>query len=242
MVAGLGVLTPRFSSLDSLGNHREMRFLFRKALTTASILSFFGVAGAVVAVRPFVRLWVGPGFSGSAAPFWVLACGYAFAMAQNPGISAMYALKKHHYFARVSLVEALANVALSIALVGRLGIVGVAIGTTVPMLVVKIVIQPIYTAKILGISLRAYWTPLVPFAAVGGVAVAAGMMLAHRMADSSLWVQLAVPLAGACLVLVVGLFAAWLLRRRMNLVFPLEPMPPEPHPDTGCSEGDAPAC
>jgi hypothetical protein len=39
-----------------------------------------------------------------------------------------------------------------------LGIIGVALGTTVPMLGVRLLLQPRYTCKVMGIEPREYWS------------------------------------------------------------------------------------
>jgi len=56
-----------------------------------------------------------------------------------------------------TLGEGIANLALSIYLAPRLGLIGVALGTTIPMLVTKLVIQPWYTLRIIGIPVKDYF-------------------------------------------------------------------------------------
>jgi O-antigen/teichoic acid export membrane protein len=93
---------------------------------------------------------------------WILTACYSIALAQNPGISLVYALKKHYLFAGASLLEGTLNLALSIYLAPKYGIVGVAIGTAIPMLLIKILVQPIYISRIIKISLTQYWGKIMP--------------------------------------------------------------------------------
>jgi len=166
------VLTPRFSSLDGEGEGNHLRQLFMKSVSVASYLSFAIGSLIIIFGKQFITLWVGKDFVGAAPVLWVLAVAYSIALAQTPGVSLVYAKKKHYLFAAVSIIEGIANVILSIYLAPRYGILGVAIGTAVPMLVIKVFVQPIYISRIIGISFIRYWGKLVlPLGLAIGVVV-----------------------------------------------------------------------
>lgn len=156
------ILTPRFAFIDGQGKRGQLQQLFLKSLSVAAFLSF-GVGTLIIILgRRFIVLWVGTDFLDAVPVLWVLAVTYSIALAQTSGISLVYALKKHHFFAGASVVEGVANVALSIYLAPRYGILGVAIGTAVPMLIIKLFVQPVYVSRIIGISLIRYWGQLAP--------------------------------------------------------------------------------
>jgi O-antigen/teichoic acid export membrane protein len=73
----------------------------------------------------------------------------------------MYALKKHHYYAITTIIEAVSNVVLSILLAPKYGIIGVALGTAIPMLIVKVFVMPVYMSRIVGINILTYLKPFV---------------------------------------------------------------------------------
>jgi O-antigen/teichoic acid export membrane protein len=167
------VFTPRFAALDGEGKTEQLRQLFLESLFITSFLSF-GVAVLFIALgRHFIFLWVGEDFADSAPVLYILSAAYGLALSQNTGISLLYALKKHSYFAGASVIEGIANLALSIYLAPRYGIVGVAIGTAAPMLAIKLFLQPIYVSRIVGVSIITYWRQLTPafMLAVGAVAL-----------------------------------------------------------------------
>lgn len=156
------VLTPRFAFMDGNGERGQLQQLFLNSLSTAAFLSF-GVGTLIIVFgKQFIVLWLGTDFLDAVPVLWVLAAAYSLALAQTSGISLMFALKKHKLLAAITIVEGIANVALSIQLAPRYGILGVAIGTAVPMLVIKVFFQPIYVSRIIGISLRRYWCQLAP--------------------------------------------------------------------------------
>jgi len=164
------IFTPRYSALDGKGQRNRLRKLFLRSLSISAFLSFCVGTLIIILGHQFILLWVGKEYLDAVPVLRILAVAYAIALAQAPGISLVYALKKHYIFAAVSLVEAVANLVLSIYLAPRYGILGVAIGTAVPMLIIKLFVQPIYVSRIIGISLIKYWRQLLlPFGLAIGV-------------------------------------------------------------------------
>jgi len=156
IASATGVLGPRFASLEGRGDHAEIIQLLLRSLRIAALLSF-GMAFFAIAFGPrFILLWAGEPYGAAVPVLVIISIAYASALSQNPSLGLMYALNKHHYYAFYTLIEALANVGLSILLVRHYGIIGVALGTAVPMLIVKCVIMPIYVSRIANVPLRAY--------------------------------------------------------------------------------------
>lgn len=166
ITTGTGVLTPRFAALEGKGDREQLQQLLAKALAISSFLSFGACMAAIVFGKQFILWWVGGEFAGAVPILWILATGSAFALAQSPSIAFMYAVNKHHFYAIATILEAIANLSLSIILAYRYGIVGVALGTLIPMLIVKIVVMPLYVSRIAGMTFRQYLMPMLPPAAV----------------------------------------------------------------------------
>jgi peptidoglycan biosynthesis protein MviN/MurJ (putative lipid II flippase) len=73
----------------------------------------------------------------------------------------MYAVNKHYYYAIAIIIEAVANLLLSIILVFRCGILGVALGTLIPMLIIRVCVMPLYVSRVAGLDLREYLRPML---------------------------------------------------------------------------------
>ena len=201
------VFTPRFASIDAQGKRDQLQQLFLKSLSVAAFLSF-GVGTLIIIFgRQFIVLWVGADFLDAVPVLLVLAVSYSMALAQTPGISLVYALKKHYLFAAASVVEGIANVALSIYLAPRYGILGVAIGTAAPMLILKLFVQPIYVSRIIGISLPRYWCQLAPALCLAIGVVTVGQYIPQVIFLDNGYISLAVSGVPyiAAFVLVYGL-------------------------------------
>ncbi len=162
VISGMGVLTPRFASLHGSDDLEEIRILFIRSLRISAFLAFGCCMGAIIFGGQFIILWVGKDFTESIPVLWILSVPFAFALSQNPGIGLMYALKKHYWYASITIIEAIANLIISIILVSKYGILGVALGTAIPMIIIKLFIQPIYVSKIINISVLDYVKSIIP--------------------------------------------------------------------------------
>ena len=179
VTAGLGVLTPRFASLAGQGTD-GLRDLFVRSLSISAALGFGAGMLMVCFGGPFVRLWVGDTFRDAIPVLWILGTSYAVALAQAPGISVMYALNRHGLYALTNTLEGVANVVLSLALVSRYGIVGVVLGTAVPQLLHKGLVQPVYVSRLVGAPLGRYVLACVP-GLVAGAAIVGGVVVSGVM-------------------------------------------------------------
>jgi O-antigen/teichoic acid export membrane protein len=107
----------------------------------------------------FIGLWMGPQYGETSGNILRILLFSAIAINGNRvGGNIILGLGKHKPFALWQSCEAIANLALSIYLVRKIGITGVAWGTVLPSLVSQIVLWPRYLSKILGLTVwRYFW-------------------------------------------------------------------------------------
>jgi len=208
ITAGMGVLTPRFAALDGAKEHGRLKSLFLRSLSISALLAFAMCALGIIFGDRFITLWVGKEFSEATPVLWVLCGSYAFALAQNPAIGAMYALNKHYFFGIATLIEGLTGVILGVMLASKYGILGVAIGLAIPMLVIRILVMPIYVSRIVGVGILEYLRPLAAPSALGGIMVAVWWTFdPFRFLDRYALVGLGICGAAAGLIFVVTVLA-----------------------------------
>jgi O-antigen/teichoic acid export membrane protein len=147
------VLLPHLMSLKTLGQEAEVGAEYLRSVRTASFVAAFLNVNLLFLGTSFLRRWVGPSFAGSATP--VLACLTAAGFLQSIATQTQWpfcmTLRLVRFPVAVLLVEALANLLLSIVLARPLGIVGVAIGTAVPALLCTTLFVPRYVSRHLGL-------------------------------------------------------------------------------------------
>ena len=125
--------------------------------------------------KTFIGLWMGPKYSDiSGTVLQILIISQLFAIANGTATSIMMAIDKHKPVAKWGVIEAVANLGLTVVLVKTIGFYGVAWGTTIAMTFVHVVFYPKYVSEVLDITVRRYlwegWTKItlcsIPFAVV----------------------------------------------------------------------------
>jgi O-antigen/teichoic acid export membrane protein len=167
--------SPVASSLEGAGDHRRIQSLL---LTTTGVSMMILLPIALTFVlrgETFIRLWMGPAYAGpSGGVLAILALPLMLHGAAHGTGGIMLAIGRHKPMVPAMLVEAAANLAISIALVRTMGIAGVAWGTAVPSLVAGVAFWPVYVHRATGVPLRRFLAAawLRPALAVAPFAVA----------------------------------------------------------------------
>lgn len=168
------VFNPLASHLHTLRQGEEMRRALLLGVAINVIVTLPVAAAFILLGDQFIALWMGKEFARpSGEVLAVLGGAAALSAPQYIVSSVLYGISRHRTIAMLRVVEAAANLALSIALVKWVGLVGVALGTAVPSAVIVVGVLPLIVCPMLGLDLvdyydRAYLRPLmavVPFAA-----------------------------------------------------------------------------
>jgi O-antigen/teichoic acid export membrane protein len=174
------VLTPTAAEMDARGDLPGLRALFERGTTLCLALAIPVLATFLLDRGIFVRLWVGPSFGASAPILRVLALGQLAALPQLAAGVILYGMNRHMRNAVIAVAEALANLALSIVLVRAIGLIGVAWGTTIPLLVTQTIVLPRYVCSLLRMSPWGLFARCYLPAAGAGVVYAAAFRGAIR--------------------------------------------------------------
>jgi len=138
---------PRMSEVEGRGNQTELRETFLRGTKIATLFSVFVSSLLFLDGKALLGLWVGARFIKDYGLLMTLTLGYGVAMAQRPSTQLAYAQGRHRILGLWMLGEGIVNVLLSIYWARRYGLIGVALGTTVPMLVTGLIFQPWYVLR-----------------------------------------------------------------------------------------------
>ena len=133
---------------------------------------------------------------------WILSVPWLFGAGVSVIASAILGIGEHKRVVPAALAEGLGNLALSIALVKPMGVIGVAWGTAIPNLAASTLFWPWYTRRTLGIPIRDYARSvlLVPAAATLPFSICNyfvdRLWLAHSLSFFFLQVAIILPVAG----------------------------------------------
>lgn len=168
-----------------------------------------GLTVCMIAYGPaLIRAWMGAAFDGSVGPLFVLATLGVFIVAQGPTGNILLGAGRHRLVGIVAIVDVLANLALSLYLVRRVGITGAALGTAIPYIILNMGVLVPAACRLVGVPLTSLLRAAVAPAAVAG-AVAALSTLALRFAPRP--ESLTMVVAYSSLVGLAYLGAYWFL-------------------------------
>lgn len=161
------------SRLHARGLQKELRELFLNATKYSLIIMLPFLICAIFLAKSFLRTWVGIRFESSYTVVIALAFGITIVNLQATATQIILSMQKHRTLAWVLSIEALCNIGLSIYLLRRFGIIGVALGTTIPTAFTAFFYTLPKAAKHLELSyiavFKALWKPLA--AAIGAIPV-----------------------------------------------------------------------
>jgi O-antigen/teichoic acid export membrane protein len=155
------LMTPRVSVLTSIGSDRvgeEIRAVAKMAtLVSAPVALTFLLRG-----ESFITLWMGPAYGPlSGEVLRILAIVVWLDASRSVAIHSLTGMAKQRAIIPGVVIEAACNLALSIVLVQRLGIVGVALGTLIPNMVVSLGYIPRRLAREARVPVGAYYRDAV---------------------------------------------------------------------------------
>lgn len=151
------LMTTRVSVMVAKGIQHEVKQLTMKATRSATAVVLPIAVTFLIRGGTFIRLWMGPGYvEQSGRILSILALGLIFFAADQVSTSTMLGMNKHKPVVLAVLAEAICNLAISVALAPRMGIFGVAWGTTLPSLAVSLLFWPWYLNRVLNIPIRHY--------------------------------------------------------------------------------------
>jgi O-antigen/teichoic acid export membrane protein len=160
-------LTATFSSLEAAGEHDRLRSTFLVGSRAAWYAALPIQIGLFFLGPTFLRLWIGSAYAEAGTPVLLaLASVLSLTIAQSVASRVLYGTGRLRAFAVATLGDGVANLALSLLLVGPLGILGVALGTAIPHAAFCLGIV-VYVCRIVDATLKAYLRQLVgPLVAV----------------------------------------------------------------------------
>ena len=150
------IMTPSFT-MDFA--RKDMKSLQMKVLLITKInavLAFFGCGIVIILGKPFIIRWMGIEYVDSYPVLVALIIATTVGIVVNPLDNVLYAINRHRFLAILNMIEAILNLILSLILIYKFGILGVAIATCIPLLIARFFLIPIYTCKKINLSLNLY--------------------------------------------------------------------------------------
>jgi O-antigen/teichoic acid export membrane protein len=148
-------LLPVISSQDAVGDVEKNQRLYVTGTRYILIITLPVIYVLMTVGHDFIAIWMGAQYgTQSKAVLRFLLIGYVFAFPQWVAYSVLGGTSNHRFLAYVLTAEAIINLGLSIMLSSVYGIEGVAIGTSLPLMLINLFVIAPYACHLLGLP---YW-------------------------------------------------------------------------------------
>ena len=211
------VFLPRAGELQETARHSELRSLVSKGMGVAFLLSAGFFIGAWYFGGLLIEAWMPKPYPQSHMIFAILVGAQMIALPVSILHMVLVGMGEVRVPSLLRLSAAIVNLILSLILVRSLGIVGVALGTLIPILLLDLCALLPYGARRIGMPLRSLLNEVVgkqlpPLAALLGYShFVGGLPLRPE------WSVLILVTAGGGCVLGLVWGAQWLLTRRRSM-------------------------
>lgn len=163
--------------LDGAQRHDESRNFFMRGTKLTATFALLGGVLLISNGKLLLQVWLGRDLLVAYPVLVTLTVAYVSDLGQGPSINLLRSRGRHRPLALWTLAEGAANLALSIYLSRRYGILGVALGTAVPMLITKLVVQPWYVLRIAEVRVTDYVASITVPLFVASVCVAVSELI-----------------------------------------------------------------
>lgn len=148
----LSLLLPLAASMHAGNDRARIRSLY--IISTRLALAMFMPIGLslVVLAKPILTLWVGEAYSAHSHLVFILVLAGLIDVSLWPGGLIAQGMARHKPVALFALATGFSNLAISIVLIQRLGLTGVALGTLIPTTAFCLLFVTPYYLRILDVS------------------------------------------------------------------------------------------
>ena len=151
-------LLPVIVDSATLGNIDRLRRVLLQGTRISLAMVLPVTAGLALLAKPLVLVWVGPSFSQSIVIIQLLAAVVVCRVGSSTARRLLQGAGDHELLAYTNVVGAVTNILLSVVLAQRLGLVGVALGTLIPLAVASVFIVMPAACRRAGVSIREVFT------------------------------------------------------------------------------------
>jgi len=168
------IFTPMSSQFHATGNQEQLRRVLIAGNRACALVVFPLAVVLIIVGHSIIEVWVGAKYIASYSVLVLLMVPKALYLAQSASTRILLGMGRHQVLAWVLLLEGVVNVLLSILLLPRFGMIGIALGTAIPLSCTGLFFLPRHTSRKVGVPLgqflkSAYLQPLrlcVPLAVV----------------------------------------------------------------------------
>ncbi len=186
----------RFHTKNDLAGLRRIYILGTRI---GLLMGFSLCIGYVFFGRSFIHLWMGENYYiSSATILFVLTLPQFASMPQYMSALVLLGTARHKLLALIAVGEAIINLCLSIVLVQRMGVIGVAWGTALPHIITTALVLPYFTLRAVDMKLGDYLRRTYVMAIVCAIPTGLTSYALARFNAATTWYILVIDLSVQC--------------------------------------------
>lgn len=211
------IFLPMASHFEATKSTDQLRRVFIEGNRVCAFVMFPICAMLVILGKSLIGVWVGEKYASSYLILLLLLVPKSLYRAQAASNRVLFGMARHRPLAVMAVVEGMVNVILSVALIRPLGIVGDALGTTIPLLFTSLVFLPLYTCRVVQVPVKTFLRQayLLPFALCAPLA--GTLLLLQHLFQAHTYPQLAIQVLAGGVVYSVGLTWLFLTKEPMGV-------------------------
>jgi O-antigen/teichoic acid export membrane protein len=212
------IFVPMSSQSEATGHLDRVRKIYVAGNRACAFLILPTTAILIILGKHIIRIWVGARYVPHSYPVLVvMIIPLALMLSQAASGRVLFGLGKHQILAAITVIEGIANLILSIALVPPLGIVGDALGTAIPLSFTCIVFLPRHLKKQIGVPVGIFLREAYTLPILLTLPLVAALWLANRFYYPRNLIQLALEILAVSSIYGVGLLWAYRTNRAFHV-------------------------
>jgi len=198
-------LVPAISHLEALKDLAKIREIFARTTKYIYYVSGYFCVSVLFFGGPFILLWVGEDFRPMIDVLHVLIVSVTFTLPLLLGNAVLLGISRHKLAFALTGCEALAKVILSLILVRSYGLMGVALGTAIPQLIIYTVVYPIAFQRAIGANLANYYRRSASSLGLAALLLVPVAFVMHKLWPPHDWPTLILDCVVVTVIMMVGL-------------------------------------
>jgi O-antigen/teichoic acid export membrane protein len=150
------VLLPTASHLEALGERQQLQRVLVAGTRIAVAVTLPALMWLVLFGSQVLHVWVGPGHEEALPVLYIFCMVFLVSITQNPASMVLRGAGRVKALALVVMGEYAVNFALTLLLLPLVGVIGAALGTLIPAVVVDAIVIPTLACRSLGMSYSAF--------------------------------------------------------------------------------------
>lgn len=175
-----GVLVPFASEYEANVDKEKLSRLFIKATKYMYMLTGLIIPILIFGGKRLIGLWMGHEFVSNHIILVILLAPYFLSPSYFVTISILKGMGRLRVYTSLVIIEGVSNLVLSIVLARKIGLIGVAIGTAIPFIIMSGFIVTTYMLRILNVDVKRYFKLSISPALIPAAILSCAVILLNR--------------------------------------------------------------